>query len=166
MKRLVLVLFLTLMFNSIFYPVYVEAGKKAIRKGSRVAFDYTLTVDGKVIDSSGKEPYQYTHDEGKIIPALYKQLKGLKEGDEKRIKVSPEEGYGRVNPMDFREIPKSALAADLEPQIGMELNINRSDGKPMYARILKIKDNVVVVNLNHPLAGKTLIFDVKIVSVE
>ncbi|HID93718.1 MAG TPA: hypothetical protein EYP60_06445 [bacterium (Candidatus Stahlbacteria)] len=89
-----------------------------IQNGSRVWFDYTLTVDGEVVDSSeGRGPLQYTHGEGKIIPGLSRQLEGMRVGEERKIEVLPEEAYGQVNPDAFQEVPRSVLPADLKPQV-------------------------------------------------
>jgi FKBP-type peptidyl-prolyl cis-trans isomerase SlyD len=138
-----------------------------IQKGSQVSFDYTLTVDGDVIDTSkGKEPLQYTHGEGKIIRGLAKQLEGMKVGDEKRVVVEPQEGYGQVNPAAFQEVPKSRLSSDLKPETGMHLQVKDQTGNTALVKITEVKEDVIVVDLNHPLAGKTLTFDVKIVSIE
>jgi len=138
----------------------------AIQKGSQVSFNYTLTVDGEVVDSSqGKEPFQYIHGEGKIIPGLSRQLEGLGVGEEKRIEVSPEEGYGKVIPEAIQEVPKTQLPPDIEPQVGMQLQVGNPEGRTMVAKITEIKTDTIVIDLNHPLAGKTLIFQIKIVSI-
>jgi FKBP-type peptidyl-prolyl cis-trans isomerase 2 len=145
----------------------VKGENMVIQNGSRVSFEYTLTVDGQVVDSSeGKDPLQYTHGEGNIIPGLAKQLEGLGVGDEKAITVSAEEGYGTVDPQALREIEKSKLPPTLEPQIDMFLNMSTPDGRSFPVRIAEVKENTVVLDFNHPLAGKNLNFQVKIISVQ
>ncbi|MBN2121376.1 MAG: peptidylprolyl isomerase [Candidatus Omnitrophica bacterium] len=139
----------------------------SIQGGSKVSFDYTLTVDGEVVDSSeGRGPMEYVHGQGQIIPGLAKQLEGLKVGDEKKVVVSAEEAYGPVNPNAFQEIDKSALPQDQEPKVGMVLQAQTPEGQVFPVRISEVKDNTVMVDFNHPLAGKTLNFDVKIVSIQ
>ena len=167
MRRLALVLFLALIFNLTVYPTQGRAEDITIQKGSQVSFDYTLTVDGEVVETSeGKEPLQYTYGEGNIIPGLSRQLEGLKVGDEKSIEVSPEEAYGQVNPQAFQEVSKSELPPNLETQVGMPIQANNSEGRTMVGRIVEVKKDAIVVDFNHPFAGKTLIFQVKIVSIE
>ena len=167
MKQLRVVLLLALIFNLAAYPAQGEEAKMGIHKGSQVAFDYTLTVDGEVADTSeGREPMQYTHGEGKIIPGLSRQLEGLHEGDEKKIEVFPEEAYGAVNPKAFQEVPRSQLPPDLKPQVGVILQAKSPEGGSIPVRITQLKEDAVVVDFNHPFAGKTLTFQVKIVSVE
>ncbi|MCF7875395.1 MAG: peptidylprolyl isomerase [Candidatus Omnitrophica bacterium] len=139
----------------------------AIEKGKKVSFDYTLTVDGQVIDSSKeREPLSYVHGEGKIIPGLASELEGMKEGQEKIVKVSPEDAYGKENPEAFKEVPKSSLPKDLEPKAGMMLQMQGPEGQAVPVKVAEVKDEEVVLDLNHPLAGKTLKFDVKVISVE
>lgn len=167
MNRLRVVLFLALVFNLAVYPAQGKEGSMTIQKGSRVSFNYTLTVDGEVVDTTeGKEPFQYTHGQAKIIPGLTRQLEGLGVGDEKRIEIPPEEAYGMIDPNAFQEVPRSQLPADTEPQVGMSLQARTLEGETMTVRISELKQDTVVVDFNHPLAGKTLTFQVKIVSVE
>ncbi|MCF7873377.1 MAG: peptidylprolyl isomerase [Candidatus Omnitrophica bacterium] len=138
-----------------------------IEKGKKVAFDYTLTVDGQVVDSSKERgPLTYTHGEGKIIPGLATELKGMKAGEQATVKVEPKEAYGQKNPEALKEVPKSSLPKDLEPKVGMMLQMQGPQGQAVPVKVAEVKDEVVVLDLNHPLAGKTLNFDVTVVSVE
>ena len=138
-----------------------------IQNGSRVSFDYTLTVDGQVVDSSeGKDPLRYTHGEGQIIPGLAKQLEGLGVGDERAITVSAEEAYGAIDAAAFKEIEKSTLPSNIEPHVDMLLSMSTPDGRTFPVRIAEIKEHIVVLDFNHPLAGKILNFQVKIISIQ
>jgi len=139
----------------------------AIKDGSKVFFDYTLTVDGEVVDSSeGREPLEYTQGQNQIVTGLEKALLGLKAGDEKTVTVSPEEGYGLIDPEALREVPKSSLPPELEPQVGMILGMQGPSGRPLPVKVSEIKEESVIMDFNHPLAGKELNFKVKVVSVE
>lgn len=139
----------------------------AVENGKKVAFHFTLTVDEKVIQTSeGKEPMSYTHGSGQIIPGLAAEIEGLNEGDEKTIKVSAQDAYGRVNPDAFKELPKSSLPEGMVPQNEMMLQISTPEGQTIPARISEVKEESIVIDLNHPLAGKELQFDVKVVSIE
>lgn len=165
MNRFRVVLFLALIFGLITYPAHIRGEDVTIQKGGQVSFDYTLTVDGEVVDSSeGKEPLQYTHGEGKIIPGLSKQLEGMRVGEEKKVEVLPEEAYGQMNPDAFQEVPRSTLPADLELQVGMMLQVSGPQGT-VPARVAELKESSIVLDFNHPLAGKALSFQVKIVSI-
>ncbi|MFO8052644.1 MAG: peptidylprolyl isomerase [Candidatus Omnitrophota bacterium] len=138
-----------------------------IEKGKKVSFDYTLTVDDQVVDSSKERgPLTYTHGEGKIIPGLASKLKGMEEGQKTTVEVKPEEAYGQKNSEAFKEVPKSSLPKDLEPKVGMMLQMQGPEGQAVPVKVAEVKDEAVVLDLNHPLAGKTLNFDVTIVSVE
>jgi len=134
-----------------------------VKDGSIVALEYTLTDEsGNVIESSkGKSPMVYVHGQGQIVPGLEKALTGMRVGDQKTVVVKPEEGYGPVNPQAFQEVPKENLPAEgLKP--GMTLMAQGKDGMPIRIRVHEIKDKTIVVDLNHPLAGKTLTFNVKV----
>jgi FKBP-type peptidyl-prolyl cis-trans isomerase SlyD len=134
-----------------------------VKDGSIVALEYTLSDEsGNVIESSkGKSPMVYVHGQGQIVPGLEKALTGMKMGEEKTVVVKPEEGYGPVNPQAFQEVPKENFPAEgLKP--GMTLMAHGKDGVPIRIRVHEIKDKTIVVDLNHPLAGKTLTFNVKV----
>jgi FKBP-type peptidyl-prolyl cis-trans isomerase 2 len=167
MKKIFLV-FVSLVFAVSANIVKVKGDDSmTIEKGKKVSFDYTLTVDGQVVDSSKeREPLSYVHGEGKIIPGLASELEGMKEGQEKTVEVSPEDAYGKEDPEAFKEISKGSLPEGLEPKTGMMLQMQGPEGQPVPVKVAEVKDEAVVLDLNHPLAGKTLSFDVKVISVE
>lgn len=138
-----------------------------IQNDKKVAIDYTLTVEGKVVDTSkGRQPLVYTQGKSEIIPGLERQLEGLKVGDFKKVSVNPEDAYGVVDPNGFQSIPKDSLPEGIEPKVGMMLQAGGPDGGRFPVTISEVKENEVVINLNHPLAGKVLDFEVTIVSIE
>jgi len=139
----------------------------AEENGKKVTFHFTLTVDEKVIQTSeGKEPMSYTQGSGQIIPGLAAEIESMNESEEKTIKVSSENAYGKVNQDAFKELPKSSLPEGLVPEADMMLQINTPEGQTIPARISEIKEESIVIDMNHPLAGKDLQFDVKVVSIE
>jgi FKBP-type peptidyl-prolyl cis-trans isomerase 2 len=139
----------------------------AIANGRQVLFDYTLTVDGKIVDSSkDRGPLKYTHGQGDLIPGLTRQLEGMKIGEEKSIVVAPEEAYGAVDPAAFKEVARTTLPKNIDPQVGMFLQVQSPDGKVFPVRISELKKDSVMIDFNHPLAGKKLFFQVKVVSVQ
>ena len=132
-----------------------------------VEMEYTLTSDGVVMDSTqGKEPFHYVHGAGQVIPGLERQLAGLHIGDAKEVTVKPEEGYGRVDPAAMIEVPKTQLPRDVTPSVGMVLRGVNPEGKSFRAKISEVKKDSVMLDLNHPLAGKTLNFKVKILGIK
>ncbi len=145
-----------------------KADTAVIQDGKNVTLEYTVTVDGKVVDSSKKHgPLQYT--QGKkagIVPGLARQLKGLRAGDTKTITVAPPEGYGEINPKAFKQFERKNFPKTLVLKLNKYIQIKRSDGKIVSARIADIKDDFVILDYNHPLASKTLYFKIKVVSVK
>ena len=138
----------------------------AVQDNMDVGLEYTLTVDGAVVDSTeGRSPLHYIHGRGQIVPGLERQLAGLHVGDSKEVTVKPEDGYGSVDPAAVVEIQKSQLPADVTPAEGMVLRGVNPDGKTFRASIKEIKGQTVVLDLNHPLAGKTLVFKVKVTEI-
>jgi peptidylprolyl isomerase len=138
-----------------------------IKDGSRVKLDYTLTVEGKVVDTSeGKKPLEYVQGQGQIISGLEKQVKEMAAGEEKRITIACAEAYGDVDPNAFKEIEKGKFPENLELFVGKVVPVQDGQGRQFTTTIHEIRDENVVLNLNHPLAGKDLQFDVKLVSVE
>jgi FKBP-type peptidyl-prolyl cis-trans isomerase SlyD len=137
-----------------------------IKEGSRVGIEYTLTDDaGMVLDSNkGQEPFTYTHGQHQIVPGLESALAGKRAGDVAKVTVKPEEGYGTVDPQAQIEVGRERVPSDIE--VGSELTGRTADGQTRSVRVKEIKDTTVVLDMNHPLAGKTLLFDVRILSVE
>lgn len=136
-----------------------------IKSGSQVKIHYTLTVDGETVDSSrGNDPLAYTHGQGQIIPGLEEQIEGLAPGDTKEAVVAPEEGYGMPDPDGVQEVPKSAFNEPDSLGVGDVVSGQAGD-RPIQARISEVRSETIVVDLNHPLAGKTLHFSVEIVEV-
>ena len=135
--------------------------------GKRVSLEYTLTLEDKtVIDSNvGETPLVYTHGTKQIVPGLEKQLTGLKAGDTKRVQVSPAEGYGEVDPDRLQEVPKENIPEEARG-VGKKLQGRGPDGQMMFAQVTEVKEKTIIVDLNHPLAGKKLFFDIKVLNIE
>jgi FKBP-type peptidyl-prolyl cis-trans isomerase SlyD len=135
-----------------------------VGKGSVVDIDYSLHLgDGNVIDQSGPgEPLSYIHGEGQIVPGLERALEGLAAGDAKKVVVSPDDGYGPHDPRGMQEVPRDAFPADMKPEVGMQFTARGPQGEAVPFTVADVKLESVVVDLNHPLAGKTLHFDVTV----
>src|SRR5438046_10421325 len=115
--------------------------------------------------SKGKKPMHYVHGKGEIIPGLEKEMAGMSVGGEKKVTVKPEEGYGPVDPRAFQEVPKDKLPPDAL-KVGAMLTAHGPQGQDIPVRVHEIKENTVVIDFNHPLAGKTLLFDIKITEIQ
>jgi FKBP-type peptidyl-prolyl cis-trans isomerase SlyD len=153
-------------------PVLLRSADKAkeekvVRDGTVVSLQYSLSgEDGKLIESNkGKDPLKYTHGSKQIVPGLEKELAGMKVGGEKRVKVKPQDGYGAVDSKAFQEVPKEQIPADAL-KVGAILAAKGPHGQEIPVRIHQIKEKTVVLDLNHPMAGKTLLFDVKILDIQ
>lgn len=144
-----------------------KGGAAPISDGKQVSLEYTLTLEDKSkIDSNvGKEPLVYTQGAHEIIPGLEKQVAGLKVGESKRIEVPPAEGYGAVDPARKQEVEKNRIPEDAR-KVGAKLTGQGPQGQPIFAQVTEVKDTTVVLDMNHPLAGKKLIFDIKVLKVE
>jgi FKBP-type peptidyl-prolyl cis-trans isomerase SlyD len=135
-----------------------------IADGTVVGIDYALHLgDGKIVDASEPgEPLTYLHGGGQIVPGLEGALLGLGAGDKRQVVVAPAEGYGEHDPRGVQEVPRSAFPPDFAPQAGMELTAEGEDGEPVPFVVKELRLESVVIDLNHPLAGKTLHFDVTV----
>ncbi len=135
-----------------------------IAKGHVVAVDYSLHLgNGEVVDASEPgEPLTYLHGEGQIVPGLESALEGLDVGESRKVVVAPDQGYGARDPRGIQEVPRGAFPADLEFRPGLELTAEGEDGEPVPFTIREVKPESVVIDLNHPLAGETLHFDVTV----
>jgi FKBP-type peptidyl-prolyl cis-trans isomerase SlyD len=144
-----------------------KEGAIAVSDGKQVSLEYTLTLEDKSkIDSNvGKEPLVYTQGAHEIIPGLEKQVAGLKVGESKRIEVPPAEGYGAVDPARKQEVEKNRIPEDAR-KVGAKLTGQGPQGQPIFAQVTEVKDTTIVLDMNHPLAGKKLIFDIKVLKVE
>ena len=128
-----------------------------------VSLDYSLTVDGEIVDSTeGQEPLEYLHGHNNIIPGLESQLEGLSIGDKKTIVVLPADGYGAFDPRLVVNVPRQDIPEDIPVQVGTELQVRNEEGELSYAMITKVEGENVQMDLNHPLAGKELHFEIRI----
>lgn len=129
-----------------------------------VSIDYTLTVDGEVVDSTeGDEPLQFLQGHQNIIPGLERELAGMKVGDAKQVVVSAGEAYGEVDPDNVVDVPRTEFPAEIPLEPGTELEVKNADGEVLSATIAEVNGDSVKLDFNHPLAGKQLTFDVSVV---
>lgn len=128
-----------------------------------VSIDYSLTVDGEVVDASEEnEPLEYLQGYQNVIPGLESQMVGMKIGESKEVLVNPRDGYGEVDPEAFVEVPKSEFPKGFDLKPGVDLQLQDQDGELVNAVIVSVTGNKVKLDLNHPLAGKELLFRVTV----
>ncbi|HEX8523653.1 MAG TPA: peptidylprolyl isomerase [Tepidisphaeraceae bacterium] len=137
-----------------------------VAKDKIVSIDYTLTGDGgQVLDSSsGRAPLAYLHGAGNIIPGLEQALEGKNSGDQLNVSIPPEQGYGTRDENLVQAVPRTAFQGAPELKAGMQFQANTNMG-PRLLTIVDVRPDQVMVDANHPLAGQTLNFDVKVVEV-
>ncbi len=160
-------------FCMVILPMTVQAesqkGEKemTVSSGTTVSIEYTLRLEDKaVVDTNvGGDPLTYVHGSDQIIPGLEKGLEGMKIGESKQVTVKPEQAYGAVNPEAFMEVEKVKIP-DNALRVGAQLEGRDASGRPVYAHVVEIKDQKVVLDFNHPLAGRTLFFDVKVLDIQ
>jgi FKBP-type peptidyl-prolyl cis-trans isomerase SlyD len=136
-----------------------------IQSGSTVELEYTLTDGtGAIISSNrGQAPLRYVHGRHEIPPGLEQALIGLKTGDRKAVTVAPENGFGPIDPQAIAEVPKESLPSDAL-RVGKALIAKGPQGE-RPVRVKEVREKTVVLDLNHPLAGQTLHFDVQVLGV-
>ena len=165
--------FVTLLsFLMLCSPAHLAGAEKSkndrvIKDGMMVSLEYTLkSPDGKVMETSkGREPLKYIHGQKMMIPGLEKALTGMKVGGEKHVTVKPEDGYGKINPNAVQEIPKEKIPPN-GLKVGAVLAAKSPEGMMVSMTVRQIKEKTVVLDMNHPMAGKTLVFDVKVVDIQ
>ena len=141
---------------------------KVVSKGSKIKVEYVGTLeDGTVFDSSEKHnsPLEFIVGEGQLIKGFDDAVVGMKVGEEKEVKLLPEDAYGPHNPEFVRDMPKDMFPKDQEIKPGMIFMVDLQDGRQLPVRVTKVSDGHVTIDLNPPLAGKTLIFKIKVVDI-
>lgn len=138
-----------------------------VAKDLVVGIAYALHLgDGKVIDSSGEgAPLLYVHGAGQIVPGLEQALEGKEAGHRQQVVVPSAQGYGERDEEATRTVPRAAFPPDAPLEVGAELVVVDDQQNQVPLRIVKVEGDSVTVDFNHPLAGKTLHFDVTVKSV-
>jgi len=136
-----------------------------VSKGKVVSLEYTLKLDEKqVVDTNvGKDPLNYTQGTNQIIRGVEKAVEGMKVGETKHVILVPADGYGTINPKAFQEVPKEKLPKAIK--VGTQLHGKDAKGRTIEPIVSEIRDKTVLLDFNHPLAGKTLFLDVRVVNV-
>lgn len=138
-----------------------------VENGLFVSVEYTGVLDNdEVFDSSkGRQPLEVQMGSGSVIPGFEAALMGMALNESKTFTLSPEEAYGHRDDSRRHEFPRSDIPAGMEPEVGQVLMLNTPQGQQIPARVDSIDEEKVVFDLNHPLAGNSLTFHIKVVGI-
>jgi len=138
-----------------------------VESGKTISIEYTVKLDDgtEAHSNVGAQPLVYQQGANQIFPVLEQALAGLSVNDTQQVTIAPKDGYGDIDPANVKqvaieEIPEEARKVDAV-LVGVD-----ADGNPMPVRVQKVEEKTVTLDLNHPLAGRTLNFDVKILKIE
>ena len=148
-------------------PVAAEEEELTVEKGRRVSIEYTMKLaDGTVLDTNvGGEPLAIPIGSHEALPAVENVLIGMKVNESKTVTLSPEEGYGPIDETRIQEVPIEKIPEDSR-EVGSRLVAHDPSGDEHVALVREVKESTVIIDLNHPLAGKALEFDLKVISIE
>lgn len=149
----------------------LSMANEQIEQGDKVKVDYEGKLDsGEVFDSTKhgdhSHPLEFSVGGGQIIPAFEEAVKGMAEGEEKSFTIKPADAYGEYNAQMKKELPREQVPLETEPQEGMMLEVKTPDGQRFPVKIDSFDEKKIVLDLNHPLAGQNLNFDIKINAIE
>jgi FKBP-type peptidyl-prolyl cis-trans isomerase SlyD len=160
---------LVILFSAVTLQAETEKGEKTmtISEGSTVSIEYTLTLEDKeVVDTNkGGQPLTFVYGSKQIIPGLEKEMVGMQIGESKQVIVQPEEGYGPVLEQAIIEVGKEQLPADAW-EVGAHVQSQSPGGQVVRGQVTALQDDKATIDFNHPLAGKTLFFDVKVLDIQ
>lgn len=144
-----------------------EYNMSTAKKGDTVRVHYTgKLTDETIFDSSReRDPIEFTVGAGQMIKGFDQAVEGMKVGESKKVEIPSAEAYGERSDEAMIEVEKAQLPPNMEPQVGMQLEATSQDGRRQVLVIEEVKEETVVLDANHPLAGKELIFDIELVEV-
>lgn len=136
--------------------------------GTKVTLHFALRLDnGQVIDSNFEsDPATFTVGDGNLLVGFEKAMFGLTEGAHETLVIAPEDGFGQRNPNNLQEIPRAQFPSDVELSEGLMLSFADAQKTELPGVVSEITDDVVIVDFNHPLAGREILFEVEILKIE
>lgn len=139
-----------------------------VKNGDTVMVHYTgKLTNGEQFDSSiGREPLEFTVGAGQMIQGFDDATRGMKVGEKKTIHIAPENGYGSKDPDAIIEFPRDKVPADLKLEVGQTLTLSNHEGQPVPVVVKEVKDDIVVLDANHFLAGQELVFDIELMEIK
>lgn len=138
-----------------------------VKEGDVVRVHYTgKLTDGEQFDSSvGREPLEFTVGAGQMIKGFDDAMPGMSVGDKKTINIPPEHAYGEKNEQAIIEFPKENVPPEMKLEIGMQLQLKDQEGRPFPVTVSDIREDAVILDANHSLAGKELVFDIELMEI-
>lgn len=138
-----------------------------VKNGDTVKVHYHgRLTDGSTFDSSeGREPLEFEVGSGMVIKGFDDGVLGMEVGNKKTLEIPAEEAYGDKNPDMLVEFPKEQFPEDMKPEVGMRLNMTNGEGHVIPVMITEVKEESVMLDANHPLAGESLVFDIELVEI-
>lgn len=139
----------------------------AAKKGDNVKIHYKGTLqDGTVFDSSeGRDPLGFTLGSGQVIPGFDEAVMGMSEGEAKNVTIPVDKAYGQRNDELVMPVPLSQVPADLNPEVGQQLQMGGPNGQPVMVKVVDVTDEHIMLDANPPLAGEDLVFDIELVAI-
>ncbi|MEH6657209.1 FKBP-type peptidyl-prolyl cis-trans isomerase [Leeuwenhoekiella marinoflava] len=145
-----------------------EKNTRTVKNNDTVQVHYTgKLTNGQIFDSSvDKEPLEFQLGQGQIIPGFENGLIDMKVTEKKTVTIPEDEAYGEVKKDLFQEVPKAELPPEIDPQVGMGLVAKNPDGSERQLRVAEVRNESIVIDANHPLAGQDLVFDLEVVAIK
>ncbi len=139
-----------------------------VQNGDKVKVHYHGTLrNGEIFDSSnGREPLEFTVGSGQVIKGFDEGVKGMQVGEKKKVEIHVSDAYGERQQEMMIEFPKEQFPNDMDPEVGMQLMMSNGTEQNFPVTVAEVKEDKVVLDANHPLAGQDLIFDLELVSIE
>ncbi len=138
------------------------------KDGDKVKVHYHGRLrNGETFDSShGREPLEFTVGTGQMIKGFDDGVKGMQPGDKKTVEISADDAYGQKEEANLIEFPKDQFPAEMNPEVGTQLMLSNEEGQQFPVVVAEVKEESVLLDANHPLAGEDLIFDIEMVEVQ
>lgn len=139
-----------------------------VKSGDTVNVHYHgKLTDGTTFDSSeGRSPLQFKVGSGQVIKGFDNAVLDMEVGDKKTVQIPVDEAYGQSAPENFLEFPKTDFPEGMNPEVGMQLHLSDNSGNTFPVVVAEVKEESVILDGNHPLAGKDLIFELELVSIQ
>ena len=167
-RKACLLLLITLLSGMVLLTNGCNEGAAIASDGDTVRVHYTGTLeDGTTFDTSvEREPLEFTLGTDRMIPGFEKAVSGLKVGESKTVTIPAEEAYGPYRDDLVIVVEREELPADLEPEVGQQLQMYQTDGSTVVVIVTEVSETTITIDANHPLAGKDLTFEIKLVEIK